>query len=432
LKGLNQYFSLKKHEYENSKEPRFDLKLIQNYILGRVLDLGWTSEKFGYFDKNFVINHSRSSSKVERIGKKYQWIAYYEILAYISDHFQFLEDFHSGCRDKKYLGPWQLTIRNLDPSCVLSSIPGGTTWNGHLPGWWDANNFSNWDNIIDSEQWVKNSEDLPNIESLLCVKNPKTNSEWINLEGYFWWMDPTPPELERNEVEQKKIWYSFQSYLIKNSDVENFLIWAQDNDLRRLTVPSSENLGESFLGEYRWSPAYTHFHSKYLEDNENFIVKPKKIESFVLIPCSSIYSCETGSFDCSISDTFHLHLPNSYLLDELNLHWTGNGGDFVNKVGDLIAFDPTVYSEGPDSLLISKKEMFNLLKSKELELVWIINGEKQVIGPGINPERRQFLTITGAIVLREGDFQSFLKYEFSDFSEKRNITKKDQPTIVSL
>jgi hypothetical protein len=65
-----------------------DLGIIQRYVLWRVFDLGWTTERFGAFDRFSIGQHGRDASKAERIGKKYQWIAYHEILAFISDRFQ--------------------------------------------------------------------------------------------------------------------------------------------------------------------------------------------------------------------------------------------------------------------------------------------------------------------------------------------------------
>ena len=73
--------------------PRFDLTLVQRYILWRVFDLGWTIERFGDFDRFQVSHWGREAAKAERIGKKYQWIAYHEILAYISDHYQYRTSF---------------------------------------------------------------------------------------------------------------------------------------------------------------------------------------------------------------------------------------------------------------------------------------------------------------------------------------------------
>jgi hypothetical protein len=70
------------------KPPRFDLGQIQRYILWRVFDLGWTTKRFGHFDRYSIGYEGRAATKAERIGKKYQWIAYHEIIALVADHFQ--------------------------------------------------------------------------------------------------------------------------------------------------------------------------------------------------------------------------------------------------------------------------------------------------------------------------------------------------------
>ena len=60
--------------------PRFDMRAIQRYVLWRVFDLGWTIERFGEFDRFSIGDHGREANKPERMGKKYQWLAYHEIL----------------------------------------------------------------------------------------------------------------------------------------------------------------------------------------------------------------------------------------------------------------------------------------------------------------------------------------------------------------
>ena len=57
------------------------------WVFGRVLDLGWTPERFRDHDeavRDGVRYHE--GPRTERIGKKYQWIAFHELLARIADH----------------------------------------------------------------------------------------------------------------------------------------------------------------------------------------------------------------------------------------------------------------------------------------------------------------------------------------------------------
>lgn len=117
--------------------PRLDLALIQRYVFWRVFDLGWTDDRFDEFDCSIrEPSLFPNGKKPERMGKKYQWIAYHEILAYVADLYQYKPRYGEDTGEQKYEGPWQDSFRDIDPSCVLSSIPGGTGWNDHSPSWW--------------------------------------------------------------------------------------------------------------------------------------------------------------------------------------------------------------------------------------------------------------------------------------------------------
>lgn len=87
-------------EYEKEVEPfldhnhkiintgeYFDLRIAQRLILSRVMELGWNPELHLSFDKQIGTGRGRDTTPHERIGKKYQWIAYYEYMALLSDNF---------------------------------------------------------------------------------------------------------------------------------------------------------------------------------------------------------------------------------------------------------------------------------------------------------------------------------------------------------
>ena len=57
------------NDREGREGPRFDKRLIQRYIVWRVFDLGWTIERFGYFDRFDIGYSGRDAEKPERMGK---------------------------------------------------------------------------------------------------------------------------------------------------------------------------------------------------------------------------------------------------------------------------------------------------------------------------------------------------------------------------
>ncbi|WP_140354031.1 hypothetical protein, partial [Vibrio parahaemolyticus] len=51
-------------------DKHFDLRIAERLIFKRVIELGWTPEKHGDFDKQIGTGRGRRDSFQERIGKK--------------------------------------------------------------------------------------------------------------------------------------------------------------------------------------------------------------------------------------------------------------------------------------------------------------------------------------------------------------------------
>lgn len=104
-----------------SSPPKFDLKLVQLYVVGRVFELGWTTERFGEFDQHMP-DRGRDPGQPERIGKKYQWIAYHEMLAFMADRYQYAAGPRTPEIGTAYQGSWQDNVRDIDPSNVMEAL----------------------------------------------------------------------------------------------------------------------------------------------------------------------------------------------------------------------------------------------------------------------------------------------------------------------
>lgn len=205
-------------------ENRFDTLFAQRWIFQRVIDLGWTPDLFNEFDRN-LYRGSRKANKAERIGKKYQWIALHEFLARVSDNYELKKESWSD-NVEKYDGPWQFSIRDIDPSCLLKSTKGEDYWEPHTNIWWFPVSYDTWEVEADDVQWLQSVDDLPKIESLIPVINPKDNSNWLTLEAMYTWGQSTPPEEERYDVPHREIWYWLKSYIVKKTDIDELFKWA--------------------------------------------------------------------------------------------------------------------------------------------------------------------------------------------------------------
>jgi hypothetical protein len=353
------------------REYDFDLSLAQRWIFQRVLDLGWTEARFGGFDRSLTRYGSRESHKPERIGKKYQWLAYHEFLARVSDNFEFRGD---GWSDQPtfYDGPWQLDfIRDIDPS-LLFKRTGHARWELDTKSWWFASPYSAWDVDAHDDEWLRRSEDLPLAQTLIEVTDPQDRSEWLVLEASYEWNQSILDE-ERSEVPRRHIWYILRSCLVQKSQKDEVANWAraqQSSDW----MPSAYGLTPVFLGEFFWSPACEWYCGD--EWTSGFAYP---VPHPVLVLAEQYFREDTG-YDCSIDETIQGYLPAKWFADHLGLHWNGDGACFCDHRGEVIAFDPSVTTSGPSALLVRKEALVEFLNNQGYDILWVILGEKAVVG----------------------------------------------------
>lgn len=398
-----------KSEDREKRPSRFDLSLIQRYVLWRVFNLGWTTERFGEFDRSVTErSYRQNESKAERIGKKYQWIAYHEILAYIADHYQYRASFGDD-GDDLYKGPWQESLRDIDPSCLFLSTPGGTSWDPHSPSWWAPVHYENWDEDLPHWDWIEREDDLPDVRDLLSVERPCDGTHWLNVDGYFNWRQSHPPDVESYDVERRDFWLSLTGYFIRAGDSDAFMDWARYVNFFGQSMPESPEMYRMFLGEYGWSPAFRHvFPSCY---GGNDWVNPDQNCPVSIRPATFNYNASAPGFDCSLDDSYTIYLPHPEFVNRLGLKWSGKGSDYLGPEGRIAAFDPTAHQDGPTSLLLREDLLKQYLSDEGLVLFWTIFGEKRIFGVLYGDSRSEYhgaLRISGVYKYTDQGPQGFL------------------------
>ena len=370
-----------------AEEDKFDLppSMAQRWIFKRVLDLGWTVERFGRFDQNVSWNVSRygsdyrSAHKPERIGKKYQWIAYHEFLAHLADNLEFREGSWSD-KPGVYYGPWQLGRRDIDPSSLLKRTY-RSHFEPHVMSWWAPTHFNAWEEEPDETLWLKSVALLPPMTSLPIVTDPQTGREWFVLECFYEWEEPTPPEVYKYDIGRRHIWYGLSAYLVKSDDEENFCNWARKHHFKSHWIHEAQSQIWAFLGEFFRLPAFEYFDNP--DNGRNGWTRGNDNQH--LLPCDVLVTTDSylqgdGHYDCSIEDTVSIYLPASWLVDKMELSWRGDDGRFFDRAGNMAAQDPSTRTAGPQALLMDKELMTDFLNSKGYRLVWTLLGEKEVRG----------------------------------------------------
>lgn len=241
--GVKEYVA-NRHEY--FRENAFDGQLARRWMMKRIIDMGWTIERFGRFDRNaHGYGYGRSAHKPERLGKKYQWIAFHELLARLADNFKLRKDKWTG-RGEEYCGPEDIHVhRDIDPSSLLQRTQ-REEWRGYTNTWWFPTVFDSWHDPHDEVEWLKKESDLPDPTRLIQVTNPADSSDWWTMDGYYTWEQPIPPGDDRHRITRRDLWYMLKCYLVRQADGETLLQWAKDQTWMNRWMPESHASYDTF------------------------------------------------------------------------------------------------------------------------------------------------------------------------------------------
>ncbi len=379
----------------------FDLRIAQRLILSKVIELGWNPDLHLSFDQEIGSGRGRSTEPHERIGKKYQWIAYYEYMALLSDNFIKKERWQ-GEKAETYEGPWDPYVRDIDPTILIKETG---SYDDEEPEdfWWTKNNIFDWNST--NENWIEDSNSLPNMKDMILI-NDENGDEWLILEAYLSWSEPKKIGEEKWDQPHKEFWCNIRSYLVHDNEFDLFKNWAVEQNFMEGWMPESSDRYEMFNREFYWSPADEYFMNKYYEGTEWIIIDDEKSKGFeVSIVLTAQGYLWEEEFDNSKEKTLSFLKPCSIIYNGMNLMNSQRDGEFIDNANVVQCFATNVYNDSPPYLLVRKNSFMSFLHNNNLKIVWTVLGEKQIIGGrsyGNNFSKR--LEASGAFYFDNADF----------------------------
>lgn len=362
LSSLNGY-----HRHYSDYSAGFNVEFAQKWITKRAHQFGWNIDLHGEFDKNIGSGRGRQNKFIERIGKKYQWLALYELVARLSDNV-FFNARYSDSPDS-YQGAWQTGLRNIDPSLLIKETK-DDGWKKHPSVWWSpiSLNLRPMGNQQQLE-WITNTSDLLNDASLIDVRDPEANQDWLVLKSFKHYS--TSYKIPGHIDSWCRIW----CVVLKNNQTEEFI---NKISLHTLidphALPEVTNSREMFMGEYPW-----HFSCELGDDFQE--INHDYGFSGEVLPTVTEYSQERGSWDYSIDETIRIYLPAPWIVKNLDLKLIdGRGAVYADQKRDVIFKDPSISQDGPSAALINKQVFIEMLEREGLTAVWVIAGEKRGYG----------------------------------------------------
>lgn len=372
-------------------------------------DLGYTNE----LDKgNNHWGYDRSETKkVERIGKKYQWIAMHNILARVSDQCDIDTDYSET---PKFEGPWEPFVRDFDPTLNFK-----LTKSDEIP-------------IFDEISELKKATRDEHLK--VDVSNIDSVSEWLDSDGIFFAEMPKALILsdsngtqwirlsnyicsgrEQLKAERLLTWSWLYAYFVTEEQFEQFQVAATD----RVDFSSSKGIGldpqsySVFNREYPWSPSCdllnksssvesgvvlnmpeekeveqevlnVEFLEQYLksldaDSNQVFsdqelnqhlfkkeIVRKPVLKQIGEIIHASMNLVWESEYDASKDNTLSMNVPCPMLIEQLHLHQADIDGLYYDSNEKIAAFDLNI-SQKESGVVLRKDLLDAFLKKKQFE-----------------------------------------------------------------
>lgn len=300
---------------------------------------------------------------VERIGKKYQWMAMYQLASRLNDHAQRRQDRWepSPVRTPLIL----LEERKLDPTLPHKVFEGER----ETTPWWIGGSveFASSD-TLSHQQWIAEEEDLPSMESMVALAGDGGQT-WRPLVIYASWSE----DMKRREqgMPYRRLAINVEGYLVpeeEQSSAYKSLLRRNFSDRR---MPGTAKFLHGFPGEYPWAtPFNTEPDEWHWSGGTN-----------VSVPYEACWNRVVGEweYDASLTRSVSVTVPCKTFFSCGDLWWDGRDGYRMSD-GRTVFRDPSVTEGGPASLVVDAEDLLRRLKNMGRCLIWTMLGEKIILG----------------------------------------------------
>lgn len=357
---------------------------LKNIAIKKIFSMGYDVEKHGQYDIN--INNNRISKiKHERIGKKYQWIALYELAAQVADNYKMQINVDAyGTKKNVYCnGSFEPNIRNIDPTVILT--PTNKDDNTKLihkslymiP----ANKASN--------EWLQNSEDIPLIDNLINLSY--NNRKFLLLNGWYSWSEQKKLGVKTYQNPQKDFWIQINNYIVKKADYKKIINKLKKEDFMGRWLSEPNDSYTLYNKEYYWSYAFNFFQNPYYCGDEWKCVSEREEEyrkyGKVLIPTYQ-YSSERDGDILGNEANASWYKPCNELFNGLNMKYGKENSVLYDSKGRVLCFDSIELLKEDIGFFIAKDEFLNYIHKNGYEIFWTILAEKRIISDRTNHNER--------------------------------------------
>ena len=293
----------------NRDENMFDVGSLKRWVAKRAYSFGWTLARFPH-DQSLRGNYSRDRSIVERVGKKYQWLALDELLCRLADNY-WIRDRYGSSLPYKYSSPLELGfVRDIDPSIISEKfrkeLDKGLAYN------WAFNPQIIIDEVKESEMpsWPHRSNPAQDLESLQ-IRTDSEGVKWLVVYEDQVKIDKYPEENSKEHSYRLQEFRFLHAIFVKTSEltcISKHFCNEKSINSRDVRPPQMTDTG--YLFEATWRNTW----DQEVWSNDNLGFPPEASIADIVIN----YIWEPH-LDASMPEGFSCYIPSPWLIRQFQL-----------------------------------------------------------------------------------------------------------------
>lgn len=256
--GMGMYGDFGRYIFQSAlRSFNVDHYKIFNYAIYYILNtLGYKEEYFGTYDISHRSIDRSPTLKTERIGKKYQWISMYNILARVADHCNMLDRWNYPPKsDVRYEGAWDPNVRDFDPTLNQAFVKSDDIPIFRLPVQFihkaiEENEHADLSDQKKEVMWLEEKGYLFSALEDTFVVSDDSDTEWVTFTRYIS-TNPTTSLSEHLEV-----WSWVYAFFVKDEQLNAFQqVFQRGDKIVAEDLRFSHDIHGCYIREYPWSPS---------------------------------------------------------------------------------------------------------------------------------------------------------------------------------
>lgn len=371
VKGVGVYGDFGRYVFQSALGHFANVNManVYYYAMQYILkDLGYNPEWFAEYDKQRSSYDRHHVKRVERIGKKYQWITMYNVLARVSDTHNIKE--WNDEDGTAYEGPWEPYVRDFDPTLnirikVKDALPNISVPKYGEESFCDINSsgrdISNW--ILEDDKMF---HDFPE----RFIHRDENGREWISL--YIYQENKFRPGDEEYSVSgfpkgEQHVWTIATMYMLPDAKRKY-----KEKDLMETKFAKHDSNGMQscyslFSREYAWSPGYESEFRKIADEDD---------ESGLNVFTAAVNLLWEEEYDASQDETTSFAIPAGQIIQDMQLYEEETDGIYYRN-GEVVAFDLSLVENEQTEIVLRRDILDEFIRKTGVQAFWTVVGEKQ-------------------------------------------------------